>query len=194
MLAVVAAAAAGVVGLTTSAAYRLHGPVVALRQLDLLYLDEPAPLADRLGMEGGEPTLVVICRSCRPPPIDVEVVLTAEPDVAAAYALRTRDGGIGSGYAVIDGRRHVRYAPSTPAWLSMARRSSCSWDQVHQAWMDLFALHIGIHFLPAPLLITFTVFHRCTAVGPKLATTSRPWACWRRSLHWTAPSPTWPAS
>ena len=31
-------------------------------------------------------------------------------------------------------------------------------DQVHQPWMDLFALHIGIHFLPAPLLTTFTVF------------------------------------
>ena len=66
MLAVVAAAAAGVVGLATSAAYRLHGPVVALRQLDLLYLDEPAPLADQLGIKAGSPTLLVICRSCRP--------------------------------------------------------------------------------------------------------------------------------
>lgn len=31
-------------------------------------------------------------------------------------------------------------------------------DQVHQPWINLFALHIGIHFLPAPLLTTFAVF------------------------------------
>ena len=93
MLAVVAAAAAGVEGLATSSAYRLHGTVVALRQLDLLYLDEPAPLADQLGIKAGSPTLLVICRSCRPPPVDVEVVVSAEPDVAAAYGTAVGLGG-----------------------------------------------------------------------------------------------------
>ena len=40
--------------------------------------------------------------------------MSGEPDVAAAYGLRTRDGGIGPGYAVVDGRRHVRYRTFDP--------------------------------------------------------------------------------
>ena len=31
-----------------------------------LYLDEPAPFADRLGIDSGEPSLVVMCRRCTP--------------------------------------------------------------------------------------------------------------------------------
>lgn len=29
---------------------------------------------------------------------------------------------------------------------------------LHAPWMDVFAAHIGIHFLPAPLAVTFAVF------------------------------------
>lgn len=44
--------------------WRRHGPARGLAQLDhLLYLDEPVPGIDRLGV-------VVACRGCRTPDVD----------------------------------------------------------------------------------------------------------------------------
>ncbi|MGH8933984.1 MAG: hypothetical protein ACRDZO_25950 [Egibacteraceae bacterium] len=31
-------------------------------------------------------------------------------------------------------------------------------DRVHEYWMDAFALHIGVHFVPAPLATAFALF------------------------------------
>lgn len=91
--------------------YRLHDPARGLQQLDMFFLDEPAPLADELGIAPGRPGLVVVCRSCSPPELDeldVSLVVTDDEEVAAAYGLLTVHGRIGPGYAVIDARGRVR--------------------------------------------------------------------------------------
>jgi hypothetical protein len=42
-------------------------PIAGLRQLDLLYLDEPAPGLDRLGVEPGRPAVILFCdAACEP--------------------------------------------------------------------------------------------------------------------------------
>jgi hypothetical protein len=93
----------------------LASPRPELQQLDLLYLDEPAPHADALGFEGGRPGLLVVCDRCTAPAVEgAQVVVTADPDVAAAYGLRTADGRVGPGYAILDPRRHVRYRTFDP--------------------------------------------------------------------------------
>ncbi|MDP8978119.1 MAG: hypothetical protein M3N17_06015 [Actinomycetota bacterium] len=117
MLVTVAVVAVGLVGFLTSPGFRLHGPIPALQQLDLLYLDEPAPLADRLRLRPGDPTLLVVCRRCAPPAVDASVVVSDDPAVAEAYGLRTAEGAVGPGYAVIDPRLRVRYRTFDP-WLS----------------------------------------------------------------------------
>ncbi len=97
-------------------------PVPALQQLDLLYLDEPAPLLDRLGVEAGRPAVVVVCEGCALPDVDGagQVVVTADEAVARAYALARPAPGsgrvqIGPGYAVIDAAGRVRYRTFDPA-------------------------------------------------------------------------------
>lgn len=99
----------------------IHAPVPGLQQLDLLHLDEPAPLLDRLGVEAGRPAVVVVCEACDAPRdlgVPVQVVVTADEAVARAYAL-ARPGvaqGVvpGPGYAVVDGAGHVRYRTFDP--------------------------------------------------------------------------------
>ncbi len=88
--------------------------IPGLRQIALLYLDEPAPLLDQLDFVPGEPLLLVVCEDCEAPDVDVRVTITAEPDVAEAFALRAADGTVGPGYAVIDPRGHVRYRTFDP--------------------------------------------------------------------------------
>jgi len=85
-----------------------------LRQLALLYLDEPAPLLDQLDFTPGQPLLLIVCQGCQPPEVDAQVMTTADDVIAEAYALRAADGTVGPGYAVIDPEGHVRYRTFDP--------------------------------------------------------------------------------
>lgn len=85
-------------------------PVPGLAQLDLLFLDQPAPLLDRLGHVPGEPLLLVVCEGCAAPAVAAPTVVTADARVAEAYALRTAEGRVGPGYALVDGEGRVRYS------------------------------------------------------------------------------------
>ena len=109
VIGVIGVVGVGIVALLSSAEHQLHDPVHALQQLDLLYLDEPAPFYDELGFHRGQPALLVVCVECDAPEISAQVAVTDDPAIAAAYALATVDGRIGPGYAVIDSRGHVRY-------------------------------------------------------------------------------------
>ncbi len=89
---------------------RPGSPFPALQQLDLLYLDEPAPAYDALGFSPGEPGLLLVCPdACPAPAVDAQVRRSGDPAVARAYGLLTSDGRVGPGYALIDGEGHVRY-------------------------------------------------------------------------------------
>ncbi len=68
LAAVAAATAAGVAAYLTSTAHDLHDPHHGLQQLDMLYLDEPAPGLDRLGVEPGRPAVLVSCAGACPLP------------------------------------------------------------------------------------------------------------------------------
>jgi len=105
----------GLIVYVTSPAHRLHDPDHALQQLDLLYLDEPAPAADRLRIAEGAPALVVVCTRCEPPVLDAQVRVTADPDIARAYGLQRPDGGVGPGYAIVDPSGRVRYRTYDPS-------------------------------------------------------------------------------
>ncbi|CAN5849014.1 hypothetical protein BH20ACT7_BH20ACT7_19110 [soil metagenome] len=84
-------------------------PTRGLQQLDLLYLDEPAPRYAELGLMRGQPALLLVCSACPRPAVDAQVVHSADPAVARDYGLLTTDGRVGPGYALIDGRARVRY-------------------------------------------------------------------------------------
>lgn len=119
---VLAAAAALVASYVASPAHQRHDPVHALQQIDLLYLDQPAPQASRLGLRDGTPTLLVVCDGCRPPPVSgAQVVVTADPQVAAAYALARADGQVGPGYALIDAAGVLRYRTFDPGLAAHTR-------------------------------------------------------------------------
>ncbi|MBA2532350.1 MAG: hypothetical protein H0V23_09650 [Nocardioidaceae bacterium] len=92
-------------------------PDPALRQLDLLYLDEPAPVLRQLGVEPGRSAVVVFCTGgCDLPPIQgTQVVRSGNPVLAARYALRTSAGRVGPGYALIDASGQLRYRTFDPA-------------------------------------------------------------------------------
>jgi hypothetical protein len=92
-------------------------PIPALRQLDLLYLNEPAPDLDRLGVEPGTPAVIVFCaEGCDLPEMDgAQVLLSDDPELAARYALRTSTGRIGPGYALVDAQGQLRYRTFDPA-------------------------------------------------------------------------------
>jgi hypothetical protein len=106
---------AGVVAYVQSPAHSRHDPDHALQQLDLLYLDEPAPDAARLGVTPGRVTLLLFCGTCEEPKVrGAEVRRVTDPEVAADYALRRRRGAVGPGYALVDGRGHVRYRTYDP--------------------------------------------------------------------------------
>lgn len=104
----------GMTGYLRSPEHQLHDPFHALQQLDLLYLDQPAPAGDMLGLQRGRPALVVICRRCDPPRVDAQVRLTDDPAIARAYGLQRADGRVGPGYAVVDPRGRVRYRTFDP--------------------------------------------------------------------------------
>jgi len=115
--------AGGVMWLLGSDGWRRHGPVVGLQQLDLFYLDEPAPGIDRLGVRPGTPAVIVVCRGCRAPDVVEygQVVVTDDSGVAAAYGLLTSDGQLGPGYAIVDARGRVRYRTFDPGVSRHAR-------------------------------------------------------------------------
>ncbi len=89
--------------------WRQGDPTRGLQQLDLLYLDEPAPGYDELGLARGRPALLLVCQGCPQPAVDAQVASSADPAVAREYGLLTADGRIGPGYALIDERGRVRY-------------------------------------------------------------------------------------
>ena len=131
LLAVVGVVGVGIAVYLSSPAHRLHDPVHALQQLDVLYLDEPAPEYTALGLRAGEPALVVVCRACDAPRVTgAQVVVTADEDVAAAYALATADGRIGPGYAIVDARGRVRYRSFDPGTSGHAREIQILLDGV----------------------------------------------------------------
>lgn len=113
-LAVVAVLGVALAGHLASDAHRLADPNPGLRQLDYYYLDEPAPLLDRVGGEpDGRPLLLMVCADCEPPTlrddVDAEVRRTDDLEVARAYGLLTDDGRIGPGYVIVDSGGAVRY-------------------------------------------------------------------------------------
>lgn len=79
-----------------------------LQQLDLLYLDEPAP-----GLTAtGTPVVLVFCEACDPPDVERAIVdVRDDPALARQYGL----GAPGArGYALVDGRGRVRYRTYDP--------------------------------------------------------------------------------
>jgi hypothetical protein len=92
-------------------------PVQALRQLDMFYLDEPAPRLDTLGVEPGRPALILFCepRCARPQVTGAQVVQSIDASLAAQYALQTADGRVGPGYAVVNADGRLRYRTFDPA-------------------------------------------------------------------------------
>lgn len=114
VLSVIVIVGCGLLLLLSSDDHQLHDPVHALQQLDLLYLDEPAPFIEELGLEEGRPALVVVCTHCEPPRVDAQVAVTDDPQIAEAYALATTEGRIGPGYAVVDPGGRVRYRTFDP--------------------------------------------------------------------------------
>lgn len=107
-------ALAGVAAYLGSAAHARHDPEHALQQLDLLYLDEPAPGLARLGVRPGEPAVVVFCAGCALPELPgVQVVASDDPTLARQYALTDR-GRVGPGYALVDAAGSVRYRTFDP--------------------------------------------------------------------------------
>lgn len=116
LAAAAAIATAGVAAYLTSPAHQRHDPNHALQQLDMLYLNEPAPDLDRLGIDTGRPAVLVFCpNDCPLPEIDAaQVVRSTEPDLAARYSLRSETGRVGPGYALIDSDGQVRYRTFDP--------------------------------------------------------------------------------
>lgn len=113
-------AAAATVGVTIylgSAAHELHDSNHALQQLDLLYLNEPAPGLDRLPIKPGRPVVLVFCarQGCPLPMLeDAQVLRSTDPRLAARYALQGEHGRVGPGYALIDSFGRVRYRTFDP--------------------------------------------------------------------------------
>lgn len=111
-----AAAGAGILVYLGSPTHARHDPFHALQQFDAFYLDEPAPARDRLGLEQGRPTIIFFCGlPCDPPDVDgAQAVRTSSPDVARAYGLLRADGGVATGYALVDSRGRLRYRTFDP--------------------------------------------------------------------------------
>lgn len=110
--AVITLVAVAVMVWTASDGYRLHDPVRALQQLDMLFLQDPAPLPELVDMVEGTPTLLIVCRTCAAPPLEgleAHVVVSDSEQVAAAYGLLSVDGRLGPGYAIIDSGGTLRY-------------------------------------------------------------------------------------
>lgn len=95
----------------------LEGVDPSLRQIDLLYLDEPAPLVEQLRIQPGRPALIVVCDGCEAPVVDAQVRVTDDLEVARAYALARGDVA-GPGYAIVDSQGQVRYRTFDPGLAS----------------------------------------------------------------------------
>jgi hypothetical protein len=110
-----AIAVSGVLSYLASAAHELHDPQHGLQQLDLLYLDEPAPGLAGLDIRPRRPAVLVFCETACPlPDVDTaQVVRCTDPELAARYAL-VDDGRIGPGYALVDSDGQVRYRTFDP--------------------------------------------------------------------------------
>lgn len=107
-------AAAGVLVYLASEGHIRHDPMHALQQLDLLYLDEPAPGYAELGLRAGQPAVVVFCPdACRLPELNgAQVVRSGDMGLAGRYAL----GGDGRvGFVLVDRDGDVRYRSYDPA-------------------------------------------------------------------------------
>jgi hypothetical protein len=134
---------AGIVAVVVSAGAALYlaspdaevAPITGLRQLDLLYLDEPAPALDRLGVEPGRPAVVLFCDpACGSPNIaGAQVVHSSDPDLAARYALLTARGRVGPGYALVDATGRLRYRTFDPAPAAHAEEIQILVDAVSTA-------------------------------------------------------------
>lgn len=107
-LAAVALPALGVGAYLASDAHARHDPRHGLQQLDLLFLDEPAP-----GVRAtGRPLLLVFCDGCDLPDVDgADVQRRDDPALARRYGL----GAPGRpGYALVDASGNVRYRTYDP--------------------------------------------------------------------------------
>ena len=107
-------AATGVALYVASDAHSRHDPRHELQQLDLLYLDEPAPGLDGLGVRSGTPAIVVFCSGqCPLPDLEgAQVVRSNDLELAGRYAL---GAGARTGFALIDRAGDVRYRSYDPA-------------------------------------------------------------------------------
>ncbi|MCW2679607.1 MAG: hypothetical protein JWM62_1008 [Frankiales bacterium] len=107
-------AAAGVLLYLASDGHSRHDPRHELQQLDLLYLDEPAPGFIELGLRAGEPAVVVFCADdCTLPDLSGAHVLRSDDmQLARLYDLG-EDGR--TGYALVDPDGDVRYRSYDPS-------------------------------------------------------------------------------
>jgi hypothetical protein len=114
LAAIALVATGGVLAHMLSPGYAV-APVPGLRQLDLLYLDEPAPGLEQLGVQPGRPAVVVFCDACDVPEIaGAQVLQSDDAALAAHYALITDSGRVGPGYALIDASGQLRYRTFDP--------------------------------------------------------------------------------
>lgn len=107
-------AATGVALYLGSDGHSRHDPRHELQQIDLLYLDEPAPGYEELGLRPGSPAVVVFCAGdCALPELDdAQVVRSGDVGLAREYALG-EDGR--TGFALVDRDGDVRYRSYDPA-------------------------------------------------------------------------------
>ena len=107
-------AAAGVLLYLASEGHSRHDPRHELQQIDLLYLDEPAPGYADLGLRTGSPAVVVFCPGgCPLPELDgAQVLQSGDVGLARLYALG-EDGR--TGFALVDRDGDVRYRSYDPA-------------------------------------------------------------------------------
>jgi hypothetical protein len=116
-----AVAGIGVLAHLSGEVHRLHDPNAGMRQLDLLFLDEPAPLLDRIcGPPAAGVLVLFVCDGCSAPSLRddavAEVRVTGDREVARAYALQVADRDrVGPGYALITADGRVRYRTFDPS-------------------------------------------------------------------------------
>jgi hypothetical protein len=92
-------------------------PVQALRQLDLFYLDEPAPALDALGVQARAAGAHPVLRPALPRSPGQRRAGRAQRRPAARRAIRllTAEGRIGPRYAVVNPAGRLRYRTFDPA-------------------------------------------------------------------------------
>jgi hypothetical protein len=102
----------GVAGYAVSDHAAREDPQRGLQQLDLLFLDEPAPGLAATGAPPGQVTVLLFCADCAAPRVTGgAVVRVRDPGLARQYGL----GAPGRpGYAVVDAGGRVRYRTYDP--------------------------------------------------------------------------------